>query len=133
MDLGKQVDALRETFSGFDGVRFAVLYGSAAESEQYRDLDVAVLLDRKLAPAALDLAYGTELELALFRAVDFPVDLRIVNDARLPFRYAVSRGRPLLLNDPESWYLFRERTWDEWFDFEPIARRHLEYIAWQPE
>ena len=51
----------------------------------------------------------------------------------IAMRYAVSRGRPLLLNDVEAWHLFRERTWDEWFDFEPIARRFVEEIAWQEE
>jgi hypothetical protein len=59
----------------------------------------------------------------------FPVDVRALNDAPLPFRYNVSRGIPLVVRDWEAWFAFRERTWDEYLDFQPVAMGYLREMA----
>jgi predicted nucleotidyltransferase len=110
-------------------ILFAVLYGSAAEGGPFRDLDVGVMVDRARVPADAELDYAFTLAEALEKAVPFPVDVHILNDAPLPFRYNVSRGVPLVVHDPEALYTFLERTWDDWLDFKPIAMRYLEEMA----
>jgi hypothetical protein len=56
------------------------------------------------------------------------VDVRIINDAPLPFRYNVSRGIPLVLNDRNAFFQFLERTWDEFLDFQPVAMQYLKEL-----
>ena len=55
----------------------------------------------------------------------YPVDVRVINDAPLPFRYNVSRGQRIVVNDDECFYAFLERIWDEYFDFEPVLLQYL--------
>jgi hypothetical protein len=55
----------------------------------------------------------------------YPVDVRVINDAPLPFAYNVTKSTPLVIHDPETYYTWLERTWDLWFDFKPIADQYL--------
>jgi uncharacterized protein len=104
---------------------FAVLFGSAAEGRAFRDLDVGVWVDRaRIAPTA-EFEMEFELENALRNATGHKVDVRVINDAPLGFRYNVSRGALLWAGDEDAYHYFRERTWDEWFDFEPVAIQYL--------
>lgn len=106
-------------------ILFAVLYGSAAEGGPFRDLDVGLFVDRSAVPASKDWDYAFELEVELEAAVPYQVDVRVINDAALPFRYNVSRGIPLLVNDEETWFNFLEWTWIMYFDFQPVAMQYL--------
>lgn len=106
-------------------ILFAVLYGSAAEGGPFRDLDVGLFVDRSAVPATRDWDYAFELAMELEASVSYPVDVRVINDAALPFRYNVSRGIPLLVNDEEIWVNFLEWTWIMYFDFQPVAMQYL--------
>lgn len=106
-------------------IQFAVLYGSASEGYPYHDLDVGVYVDRALIPARQDLNYMFTLAEQLTQALACPIDVRVINDAPLTFRYNVSRGQTLIVNDAESLAHFRETVWDAYFDFQPIALQYL--------
>jgi hypothetical protein len=54
-------------------------------------------VDRVSVPASLDLDYAFALADELEQVVPHPVDVRVINDAPLPFRYNVSRGIPLYI------------------------------------
>jgi predicted nucleotidyltransferase len=110
-------------------VRFAILYGSAAEGGTFRDLDIGVFVDRARVSAQADLDYAFALADELAAIVPFPMDVRVINDAPLPFRYNVSRGVPLGVRDEECFFTFLERTWDEYLDFQPIALQYLREMA----
>jgi predicted nucleotidyltransferase len=122
-------EALVQQLAGYPEILFAVLYGSAVEGETFRDLDVGIMLDRAQVPANSDLNYAFSLGENLQRALRFPIDVRVLNDAPLPFRYNVSRGIPLVVHDAEAWFAFRERTWDEYLDFHPVAMAYLREMA----
>ncbi|MCS6906488.1 MAG: nucleotidyltransferase domain-containing protein [Anaerolineales bacterium] len=109
----------------FPEILFAILYGSAVEGESYRDLDIALWVDRAQLLPEQDLDFEFRVESELRRRLRFPVDVRIVNEAPLSFRYHVSIGVPLWVRDEEAYSTFRERTWDEYFDFQPIALAYL--------
>ena len=123
---------LRETLvsrlKGRPEILFAILYGSAAEGGPFRDLDIALYVDRTLIPAAADLDHAFDLAEELERVVPYPVDVRVINDAPLPFRYNVSRGTALVVNDEERFFHFLERTWDDYLDFEPVAMQYLKEL-----
>jgi uncharacterized protein len=118
---------------GRQEIRFAILFGSAAEGRAFRDLDVGVFVDRAQVPLAGDFDFEFDLEEKLRGLTAYPIDVRVINDAPLGFRYNVSRGQPLWINDEEEYYRFRERTWDEWFDFEPIAMQYLKEQSQESE
>jgi predicted nucleotidyltransferase len=104
---------------------FAVLYGSAAENQAFRDIDIGLFVIREAVPPASDLDYAFTLADQIQDLIKFPVDVRVINDAPLPFRYNVSRGIPLIVNDKEVYARFLERTWDEYLDFHPVALQYL--------
>jgi hypothetical protein len=35
----------------------------------------------------------------------------------------------LVVRDWEAWFAFRERTWDEYLDFQPVAMGYLREMA----
>jgi hypothetical protein len=110
-------------------ILFAILYGSAAEGESFRDLDIGVWVNRTEVPAAAELAYSLALADEIEQVIRYPVDVRVINDAPLGFRYNVSRGAALVINQAEMFYTFLERTWDEYFDFQPVARQYLKELS----
>ena len=109
-------------------ILFAFLYGSATEGGSFRDLDVGLFVDRARVPASVDLDYAFELADELENIVPHPVDVRVINDAPLPFRYNVSQGVVLLATDGEALARFLERTWDEYLDFQPVAMQYLKEL-----
>jgi predicted nucleotidyltransferase len=110
-------------------ILFAVLYGSATEGGIFRDLDVGVMVDRSCVPAGVDLDYALDLAGFIEKTVRFPIDVRVINDAPLPFLFNVSRGIPLVVHDWEAWYRFRERAWDDYLDFKPVAMQYLRELV----
>jgi predicted nucleotidyltransferase len=106
-------------------IHFAILYGSAAEGRSFRDLDIGLWVDRASVPVLSELDYSFALADELEQVAPCAVDVRVINDAPLPFRYNVSKGIPLVINHKEAFYHFLERTWDDFLDFEPVAMQYL--------
>ncbi len=94
----------------------------------YRDIDVAVWLD----PGRLSLddrfRYALDLSVHLQLQLGSPIDVRVLNDASLAFRYHVLQGRPLVTRDDEFLDELRARTWDDYLDFQPFAREYLRAV-----
>ena len=118
-------DALVLCLQNRPEILFAILYGSAAEDRPFRDLDIGLFVDRASVPASAELGYAFALADELEQVAPHPVDVRVINDAPLPFRYNVSRGIPLIVNNKEVFTRFLERTWDEFLDFQPVAMQYL--------
>jgi uncharacterized protein len=106
-------------------VVLALLHGSFARETTFRDIDVAVWLD----PAKLSrderFRFALDLSVELGLALGHPVDVRVLNDAPLGFRYHALSGAPLVVRDEELLHELRARTWDDYLDFQPFARRYL--------
>jgi predicted nucleotidyltransferase len=124
----KTKEALALCLQNRPEILFAILYGSAAEGLPFRDLDIALFVDRASVPASAELDYAFALADELEQVASHPVDVRVINDAPLPFRYNVSRGIPLMFNDKEVFALLLERTWDEFLDFQPVAMKYLKEL-----
>ena len=119
------LEAIKAVLEMQPEILFAMLYGSATETPKFRDLDVGLYVDREQVPASAEIDYAFNLAERLTEQIAYPVDVRVINNAPLGFRYNVSRGQALVINHSEIYYHFLERTWDEYFDFEPIARQYL--------
>ena len=111
------------------GLVAAVLYGSAAEGLPFRDLDVALIVDREVYPQERDWDLENALADRLSPLVPVPVDIHVVNDAPLALRYNVTQGRPFWVSDPERYADFVEQSWDLYLDFAPVSRRYLEEMV----
>ena len=103
---------------------FAYLHGSFTSPGPYRDVDVAVWVDPAREPDH-GTRYALDLALWLERGLGPRVDVQVLNDAPLAFRYHALAGRLLFTRAGEFLDELRARTWDEYFDFEPFARQYL--------
>lgn len=106
-------------------VVFAYLHGSFITGEFFRDVDLALYVTAKPAADASLRWYEIDIGIDFTSKVRTPIDVRVLNDAPLSFRYHVLKGRLLFTRDDEFLDLFRARTWDEYCDFAPFARRYL--------
>jgi predicted nucleotidyltransferase len=106
-------------------ILLALLHGSFEQGQRFRDVDVVVWLD----PARLSrderFRVALDLSVELQLTLGHPVDVRVLNDAPLGFRYHALGGSPLVVRDQEFLAELRARTWDEYLDFQPFARRYL--------
>jgi len=120
------VERLRHLLARRDEVQFACLHGSFLEPQGgFRDIDIGVWVEPSRVDKKNALDYEWELDAWLERHIPHPIDLKVLNYAPLGFRYAASGGRLLYARDEVAWYDFRERTWEEYLDFAPLARQML--------
>lgn len=101
------------------------LYGSAVDGGPSRDLDFAVYVDRSRVPSSGDVDLALALAAEFSEALARPADVVVINDAPLALRYAASRGPVVMARDAEAVARFKERTWDEYCDFGPVALGYL--------
>lgn len=122
-DKKKIKQKIREALIKRDEIIFAYLHGSFIEDRPFRDIDVAIYVDGNY-----DLTYELELEEELTRLVDFPVDVRVINNAPVTFRFKVIGGELLFTKDERVRCEFEERTLREYHDYEyylKIYRREV--------
>src|SRR6266540_1175469 len=98
-------------------VVLALLHGSFLQGGAYRDIDVAVWLDPAARPRDERFRYGLDLSVHLHLELGRAIDVRVLNDAPLAFRYHALQGRPLVVRDERFLDELRERTWDDYLDF----------------
>lgn len=105
------------------GIKVALVYGSAAAGKMRpgSDVDVAVLFDRPLDMEAR-LALWGKLTDALHREVDL-VDLYDLGGEIL--HQILTKGRVIIKNDAQAYYLLLQRMVYNEEDFMPQVRRAL--------
>ncbi len=89
-----------DVLNGRGEVVFAYLHGSFLEGN-FRDIDVAIYLN-ELKGTKDALRYELALERVLEEVISFPVDVRILNIAPLPFRFGVIKQGLLLFSRDEG-------------------------------
>ena len=104
---------------------FAYLHGSFAEGLPFHDVDVAVFLDEQQATEKDAFEYENSLSVALTRALQLEVDVRVINHAPLGFQFNVTKGQVLISRDEKRRLKFVERTWIMYWDFRPISEMML--------
>jgi predicted nucleotidyltransferase len=124
-DRERIVARLKRELEARSEIVLALLHGSFPRDGAYRDIDVAVWLD----PARLSrderFRYALDLSVGLHVQLRYPIDVRVLNDAPLSFRYHALQGHPLVARDEGFLDELRARTWDDYLDFRPFARQYL--------
>jgi uncharacterized protein len=125
LDRETLVELLRAELKTRQEIMLAVLHGSFLLGGTYRDIDVAVWLGPGLPSPGERFRYALDLSVGLHLRLGLPVDVRVLNDAPLAFRYHALQGRPLVTRDETFLDELRARTWDDYLDFQPYARQYL--------
>lgn len=109
-------------------ILLAVLHGSFVTGGPFRDLDLALFLDSDALGREAFRDY--ELEQGVRWSIDLglPVDVRLLNDAPVTFRYHALKGEVLLVRQSELLDDLRAKSWDEYCDFAPFARKYLREV-----
>ena len=104
-----------------DGLKVALVYGSAAAGTMRResDVDVAVLFDKPLSMEAR-LALWERLTAATRREIDL-LDLYSLGGEIL--HQVLTKGRVVVKNDEQAYYWLAKRMVYERQDFMPLVRR----------
>ena len=119
------LNALKLRLQARPEIVFAVLHGSFPAGDHYRDIDVAVWVVPSARPETGWHRYAVDVAAELTVSLGAPVDVQVLNEAPLAFRYHAMNGRLLVVRDEELFHTVRERTWDDYFDFLPFARENL--------
>jgi predicted nucleotidyltransferase len=127
-DRERTVARLQRELEGRLEIVLALLHGSFSRSGAYRDIDVAIWLDPDRLSRDNRFRYALDLSVHLQLQLGSPIDVRVLNDASLAFRYHALQGRPLVTRDDEFLDELRARTWDDYLDFQPFAREYLREV-----
>ena len=119
------VGALQRELEARPEIVLALLHGSVPKGGADRDIDVAVWLGPSRLSRDERFRYALDLSVQLHLRLGHPVDVRVLDDAPLAFRYHALRGRPLVVRDEAFLDELRARTWDDYLDFQPFARQYL--------
>jgi len=118
---GRIIGKIAERLAEDSGIVFAYAHGGFVERRFFRDIDVAVWLkdpDRAF-HYAVNLSARLEAELGL------PIDVQVLNEAPLPFRFHVfTRGRLLFSRDEELRARLADETVREYLDFAYFLSLH---------
>ena len=117
-------EAIRAVFKKHEEILFAYLHGSFVKKDAFRDIDVAIYLERM--PASV-LEYELQMETDLMKALrKYIVDVRVLNGAPLSFKYNVIKdGIVLLSKDDDKRADFEEKTIIFYLDFLPYRKLYL--------
>ena len=117
--------------SGYREVAFAYIHGSFVTDISFNDIDIALHITpnsythySQQRETTLD--FVIPLERALENELPYPVDIQLLNEAPLSFRYRVIHDGELIVdNDPNLRSDFEYLTRVEYFDFRPRRREYL--------
>lgn len=97
---GEILAKIRNLLEAQPEISFAYVHGSFLEQETFGDIDLAVYLSP--VPAGSGIYYELALESALEELIRYPVDLRILNEAPLSFKYSVLRNGTRIFEKDEG-------------------------------
>jgi len=117
-------------------ILFAYLLGSFLTRDDFRDIDVGIFLDPQKISEIDSLRYELELAVKVENRIKpgelfkryVPIDIKVLNDAPVTFRYSVSRGELLFSKDNDIQEEFLCRTWKEYFDFEYVLNNYYQEV-----
>jgi uncharacterized protein len=128
VERARLVKNLRAWLGSRTEILLAYGHGSFFAGGPYRDIDVAVWLESGQVGPEEWPSYALDRSIDLRIALGMPVDVQVLNAASIAFRYHAMGGQPLLVRDEALRVEILARTWDNYLDFLPFARRYLQEI-----
>jgi len=122
MDPKIMMERIGQIISNYPEVQTAYIFGSFLEREDFRDIDIALLLSENLSSyRALKLALhiGSDLDLGIKAGCDF--DVRILNNAHPEFQYeVVKNGRSVFSRNKQEQYDFEAEVISTYLDLKEM-------------
>ena len=125
--IGKISDVLKKK----ENLIFAYIFGSFISEDHFKDLDIGIFVSNRIvgSPLRLELEIEGELE----DAVHIPVDVRIINNAPLPFVYNVLKSGFLIVDNNRHLRAdFAGLVYKKYFDFQYLRNEYLREIINAP-
>jgi len=119
----KTLSQISKALEPFDLVALAYLFGSFLEGEEYRAIDLGLVLAKDPGPAER-FAYAMEVGRAVERAIEprREVDVKVLNGAPVSFQYEVVRtGRCVFAREERERVRYEADLTSEWLDFKPTS------------
>ena len=116
--------AIKDCLTKRKDLLFAYIHGSFVMANRFRDIDVAVYLNKT---SFLPLEIELELEAELGELIrSYPVEVRTLNSAPVSFRYSViKQGKPVVVADDDARAEFEVAALSNYFDFLPFHKMYL--------
>ena len=106
------------------------IHGSFLNDGLFADIDLGLLL---VHPPENLLEYEFEVEIAIENQLNFPVDVRVLNNAPISFIQNIIRhGKVILDKNPNMRSDFESCSLRKYFDFAPFRRRYLAEVINAP-
>jgi len=113
-----------------DKIVLAYVFGSFIQHDTFSDIDIGVLTDKNIGSC---LEFECNLEIEIEDNVNYPVDVRVLNNAPLSFCQNVIRhGRVMLERDMNGHADFMGKILKEYFEFAPFRQQYLREISNAP-
>ncbi|MFH0924219.1 MAG: nucleotidyltransferase domain-containing protein [bacterium] len=117
---------LKEKIEVILGLQFAYLHGSFLKADKFRDIDLAFYLDI-IPPSVIE--FELRLEVDFNEIIHYPVDVRILNNAPLSFRYNVIKyGEAIVVMNDDLRAEFEEIAVINYLDFAYFRKMYLKEV-----
>jgi uncharacterized protein len=114
-------EKLTRLISGQDQVVFSFVFGSFSndfDNNPFQDIDIGIYVKNMDPKTAVH--YSLDLSQKLSKALRFPVDVRVVNDAPVPFLFHVIQGKLIVNKDDDITSGFMEHVIRRYLDMKPL-------------
>ncbi len=114
-------EELTQRISEQDEVLFAFIFGSfedGAGNMPFRDIDVGIFIKEIGLKEAV--YYALDLSQHLSSSISYPVDVRIINEAPIPFLFHVIQGKLIVNKDDDLTSDFMENVIRRYLDMKPL-------------
>lgn len=105
-DRSELIDKLAKLLDDVSEITFAYVHGGFMERDSFRDLDVAIWIEDRDRAFFYTVDFSAKIEVGM----GVPVDIQVLNEAPLPFKYHVFTQGKLLFSKDE---VLRIRMADE--------------------
>ena len=121
----KVVETIKTVLQEEPSIVFAFLHGSFLSEPSFRDIDVGVFFgaENPLPHLDLELDLSQRLEDALDSK--FPVEVKVINEAPLAFRFHVIRGELLFTRNEDLSVDYMTCTARQYLDYAPLRHRYM--------
>ena len=108
----------------------AYVFGSFIHGDTFSDIDIGVLTDKEMRSC---LEFEFDLEIEIEDDINYPIDVRVLNNAPLSFCQNVIRdGSVILERDRNVHADFMGNILKQYFDFAPFRRKYLQEVSNAP-
>ena len=115
----KILNKIKTILEGDENIILAFVHGSFLFNAPFRDIDIALFLKDK--EKAFE--YVVHKNVKLEKEIGLPIDIHVLNDAPVSFKYnVITRGKLLFTRNKTELHRFIEKTLKEYWDLKMLIK-----------